>query len=188
MEKQTENIKEIANRIQGLREIMDIEKEELAERLGMTVEEYSEYEEGKVDFSFSFLYEVADELGINITDLIMGDSGKLHIYSYVPAGEGIVLQRRQEYVIQHLGYLFRNKKMEPFVVTVDPSDIYSGTHKKSHVGQEFNYVLEGSMTLFVGDESIYMNEGDSIIFDSEYPHSMQAENGKRCRYLAVIAK
>lgn len=84
--------------------------------------------------------------------------------------------------------MFKNKKMEPFVVTVDPSDIYSGTNRKSHVGQEFNYVLEGSMTLYVGEESIYMQEGDSIIFDSEYPHSMKAEQGKRCRYLAVIAK
>ena len=87
MEKQTENIKEIAERIRGLREIMDIEKEEMAERLGMSVEEYTDYEEGKIDFSFSFLYGVADILGINITDLIMGDSGKLNVYSYVPAGE-----------------------------------------------------------------------------------------------------
>ena len=188
MEKQTENIKESAERIRGLRDIMDIEKEEMAERLGMSVEEYTDYEEGKIDFSFSFLYGVADILGINITDLIMGDSGKLNVYSYVPAGEGVVLKRRQEYVIRHLGYLFKNKKMEPFVVTVDPSDIYSGTNRKSHVGQEFNYVLEGSMTLYVGEESIYMQEGDSIIFDSEYPHSMKAEHGKRCRYLAVIAK
>ena len=188
MNRPTENIVEIAERIKGLREILDITVEEMAEKLELSVEEYKEYEKGNIDFSFGFLYGVADTLGINITDLIIGDSGRLNIYSYVPAGEGVELKKHQEYVIHHLAYLFKNKKMEPFHVTVDPSDIYSEVHRKSHVGQEFNYILEGNMTLYIGDESIYMSEGDSIIFDSTYPHGMKAENGKPCKYLAVIAK
>ena len=43
------------------------------------------------------------------------------------------------------------------------------------------------MTLFIGEESVYLREGDSVYFDSRYPHAMQAENGKPCKFLAVIA-
>ena len=188
MHKQTEDIAAIAQRIQGLRDIVGISVEEMAKALDISEQEYREYEKGETDFSFSFLYTVANVLGINITDLILGESAKLDIYTYVPAGEGIVLKRSQEYEYRHLAYLFKDKKIEPFYVTVEPSDISAGTNKKTHAGHEFNYILEGCMTLFIGEESVYLREGDSVYFDSRYPHAMQAENGKPCKFLAIIAK
>ena len=188
MKKQEENIAAIAERIRGLRDIVGISAAEMAKALDISEQEYLEYEKGQTDFSFSFLYTVANELGLNITDLIIGESAKLDIYSYVPAGEGIVLERKQEYEYRHLAYLFKDKKIEPFYVTVEPSDIYAATNKKTHAGHEFNYILEGCMTLFIGEESIYLSEGDAIYFNSIYPHAMQAENGKPCKFLAVIAK
>ena len=60
MNRPTENIVEIAERIKGLREILDITVEEMAEKLELSVEEYKEYEKGNIDFSFSFLYGVED--------------------------------------------------------------------------------------------------------------------------------
>ena len=150
MKKQEENIAAIAERIRGLRDIVGISAAEMAKALDISEQEYLEYEKGQTDFSFSFLYTVANELGINITDLIIGESAKLDIYSYVPAGEGIVLERKQEYEYRHLAYLFKDKKIEPFYVTVEPSDIYAATNKKTHAGHEFNYILEGCMTLFNG--------------------------------------
>lgn len=183
-----DSIKEIAERIKGLRDAFDVTAQEMAKELEMSVEDYLKYEEGNIDFSFSFLYSVANVLKIDITDLIMGESAKLNTYCYVPAGEGITLRKSQEYEYRHLAYLFKNKKLEPFFVTVEPTDIYSSTDKKSHEGQEFNYILEGSMTIYIGDESVYLKEGDSIYFNSIYPHAMKAENDKTCKYLAIIAK
>ncbi len=55
-----ENIKLIAERIAGLRDIMEITPDEMAETLNISLEEYEEYERGEKDFSFSFLYTVAD--------------------------------------------------------------------------------------------------------------------------------
>ena len=183
-----ENIALIAQRIRDLRDILEISAAEMAEAVGMSEEEYLSYETGEKDFSFSFLYTVADKCGVDISDLLMGEGAKLSMYSCVRAGEGLEMKRRTEYTYQHLAYLFNNKVMEPFLVTVDPSDVNAATHKKSHIGQEFNYILEGSMTLYIGEESETLFPGDAIYFNSKYPHAMQAEGGKPCRFLAIIAK
>ena len=55
-----ENIALIAQRIRDLRDILEISAAEMAEAVGMSEEEYLSYETGEKDFSFSFLYTVAD--------------------------------------------------------------------------------------------------------------------------------
>lgn len=182
------NIQLIAERIEGLRDIMEISPEEMAQALGISVEEYLEYEKGEKDFAFSFLYTVANKLGVDITDLLTGESPRLSLFSCVRAGEGLAMERRKEYKYQHLAYIFKNKKMEPFLVTVDPSDVDAATHKNSHDGQEFNYILEGTMTVFVEEQKVTLNKGDGIYFDSKHAHAMQAENNQPCQFLAIIAK
>jgi len=183
-----DNLQLIAQRISGLREILEISIEEMAELTGMTVEEYAEYEAGNRDFAFSFLYTVADRFGVNITDILTGESARLSLFSCVRKGMGLAMERRKEYKYQHLAPVFKAKKMEPFIVTVEPSDINAATHKNSHSGQEFSYILDGSMTFFIEDESVLLNEGDAVYFDSAHPHAMQAEGGKPCHFLTIITK
>ena len=55
--------KEIAERIRALREIEEIELSEMAKLTGKTMEEYQEYEAGNKDFSFSFLFTLANRFG-----------------------------------------------------------------------------------------------------------------------------
>jgi quercetin dioxygenase-like cupin family protein len=57
----------------------------------------------------------------------------------------------------------------------------------THEGHEFNYVLEGSMTLYIDKQSLKVEAGDTVYYDAQHPHAMQAEGGP-CRFLAVIAK
>ncbi|MFA7037527.1 MAG: cupin domain-containing protein, partial [Methanosarcina sp.] len=49
-----------------------------------------------------------------------------------------------------------------------------------------NYVLEGSLKVYIHHNEIILNEGDSIYFDSNYQHAMEAMNGKNAKFLAVI--
>jgi quercetin dioxygenase-like cupin family protein len=61
------------------------------------------------------------------------------------------------------------------------------TEFNSHPGQEFNFVLEGSLMVIVDGHEVVLNEGDSIYFDSGYQHAMKALNNLSSRFLAVIA-
>ena len=58
-----EQIQAIAQRLSMLREALDITPEEMAKELDISVSEYLEYEAGKNDFAFSFLFGCANKLG-----------------------------------------------------------------------------------------------------------------------------
>lgn len=177
---------QIAERIRGLRDLEDVSVEEMAEATEKTVEEYLEYENGHRDFSFSFLFTVANRLGVDITELLTGENAKLHSYALVRSGNGLKMERRRAYKYQHLAALFQGRKMEPFLVTVEPKDDES-VKQHAHDGQEFNYILDGSVTVFVGNHEILMGPGDSIYFDSREPHALRAEGDAPCHFLAIIA-
>ena len=60
MKKQTEtSLKEIAQRIREMREIVGFSPAQLAERTEISEEQYRIYESGKVDLPFSFLHKCA---------------------------------------------------------------------------------------------------------------------------------
>ena len=183
----TDQLRQIGERIAALREIEEIDVKTMAARLEMSEEDYILYEEGKKDFSVSFLNNVAVILGVDMVDIMVGDSPKLSIACVVRKGEGFEIDRRAAYNYKHLAFTFRKKIAEPFYVTVEPNDIEKPT-QHAHEGQEFDYVLEGSMTFFIGDIVYELNEGDSVYFNSDLPHAMKATNGKPCKFLAIVMK
>ena len=183
-----EQIKQIAMRIQVLRDILGISAEQMAEHLSMTVEQYARYEAGGEDFSFSLLYKIANFLGVDFTDLLTGDSPKLHMCCFIKKGEGLAIDRRKAYRYQHLAPTFRNKKAEPFQVRVPYEPDKAGCpERNSHEGQEFDFMLSGKMRILVGESEFIMEAGDCLYYDSGYPHAMEALDGD-AEFLAIIMK
>jgi mannose-6-phosphate isomerase-like protein (cupin superfamily) len=181
-------ILEIAQRIRALREIEEVDEKTMADTLGMPLSEYTLYEEGQKDFPFSFLYTVANKLKVDITDLLTGQGAKLQVFSLVRQGQGLQMERRRAYKYQHLAPIFKNRIMEPFLVKVEPKDTESAVAKNAHAGHEINYIVSGSMTFYIDDNTVLMKEGDLVYFDASHPHAMQAENGQSCEFLAIISK
>jgi transcriptional regulator with XRE-family HTH domain len=92
-------IRDIGERLRGMREIMDIQSGELAEVTGVSEKEYLELEEGRKDFSFTFLYKAALRQVIDQTELITGESPHLTGYSLVRKDQGIPIERRKGFRI-----------------------------------------------------------------------------------------
>ncbi len=182
----SEQIRQIAARIKELREIAGISTESLAKELGVKLETYLEYESGTTDIPVSFLYNVANRFNVELTAILTGDAPKLHTYCVVRKGKGVSVERREHYKYQNLAYNFINKKAEPFLVTVEPEAEESPVHYNSHPGQEFNYVLEGTLKVFINGYEIVLNEGDSLYFDSGVNHGMKTVGGKTSKFLAII--
>lgn len=182
----SEQLRQVAMRLKGLREVEDISKEALAREFHIPIEQYEQYESGEVDIPVSFLYDVAEKFGVELTAILSGDNPKLKVYSVVKNGKGLSVDRRREYEYQNLAYNFSNKKAEPFMVTVPPAEENAKISENYHPGQEFNYLLEGRLELLINGKSLILEAGDSIYFDSTYPHGMKALDGKPARFLAVI--
>ena len=181
----TDQLKEIGERLATMREISGISVEEMASQLDITPDKYIENERGDADFSFSFLYNCADIFGIDVQELISGESPTLSSCSVVRKGKGYSINRYNAYDYKHLAYTFRNKMAEPFLVTVEPSD--APLEMNEHEGQEFNYILSGKITFYLGDSAYVLSKGDSVYFDSSIPHAERALDDK-ATFIAVVIK
>ena len=147
----TEQLKEIGTRLEELRDICDITAEDMARQMEMSVEEYRAYEEGQLDYSFSFLYNAANILGVEVVDIMSGDSPKLSTCVVTKKDQGIEVSRNDSYDYSHLAFTFRGKRAEPMIVTTQPSKKTPVMHE--HEGQEFDYILSGTMKFYIGDIS-----------------------------------
>jgi quercetin dioxygenase-like cupin family protein/DNA-binding XRE family transcriptional regulator len=182
-----EQLAMIAMRMRDLREIEGLTPEQLAEKADVPLEEYRAYEAGERDFSFSHLFNIAGALGVDISDLLTGESPRLRGYVLTRKGKGLAFDRRAQYRYQHLAYNFRDKKSEPFLVTVLREAPGAVKQAHAHEGQEFDYVLEGVLRIELGGQSMLLAPGDSIYYDSSLPHAMYAEEGD-CLFIAVVLK
>lgn len=181
-----EKMKEIAQRVSELRELSEVGPDEMADHLNVPVETYMNYEEGINDIPASVLYEIAQKLNVDMGLLLTGEETRMHIFTVTRKGKGVRVERRKQYKYENLAEKFIHKKAEPFIVTVKPRDNEGKPSTNSHPGQEFNYIIKGSLKLYIHDNEIVLEEGDSIFFDSSYEHAMEALNGKKAKFLAII--
>ena len=179
-------IKSIANRLRGLREVLELSAQEVAESCHLRVEEYMALESGESDISVNVLQTIARRYGISLDVLMFGEEPKMNAYFITRAGAGVSVERRKAYKYEALASGFRDRKADPFIVTVEPAPADAPMHLNSHEGQEMNYVLEGRLLLSLNGKELVLNVGDSLYFDSSLPHGMKALDGRPVRFLALI--
>ena len=100
------------------------------------------------------------------------------------ARHGKKLSERYGYVYESLAPDKANRRMEPFLVTLIPTDF---GEPSTHDGQEFIFVIEGEVRAKLGKEAeVVLRPGDSIYYDSSHPHLVKCYGGKPAKILAVI--
>ena len=179
-----EQIKQIAERLRGLRDALELSENEMAAVCGISPEEYAAYESGNKDIPVSLLHCISHKYGVELTSLLFGEDPHMRSYYLTRKGQGMAMERTKAYKYQSLAAGFKNRKADPFIVSVEPND--NPVHQNAHSGQEFNMVLEGRLMLNMNGKELILEEGDSIYFDSNLPHGMKALDGKTVKFLAVI--
>ncbi|MBQ9513411.1 MAG: AMP-binding protein [Clostridia bacterium] len=181
-------IADMAKRIRELREIENLTISEMAEKTGLTKEEYEKCERGESDLNFAFLYRCAAALSVNVTDIIEGFSPTLKSYTVTRFGEGQEIAKAHGMTYYNLAYAFNNRIAEPLFVKsayneeLTKKEIECTTHE----GQECDIVVEGKLMVRIGDHTEVLSAGDSIYYDSGTPHGMIAVDGKDCSFYAIV--
>ena len=185
---ETNKLLEVAKRIREMREIVGLSEIEMAAKTEVTFEEYKKYENGEMDFPFSFIHKCSLAFGIGITDLLEGKSALLSSYTITRKGEGQQTAKENGIEIHNLAPMFRKKIAEPHWVRYEYCEELQDKpiHLATHSGQEFDYVLSGKLKIQVGDNVEYLNAGDSIYYNSSEPHGMIAVDGEDCHFVAVV--
>lgn len=186
MEQLKEQLKEMGMRLADLREIKGFSQEQMAENLKMPIDEYVAYENGERDFSFSFMYNVASMFEVDVFNLLSGNTPNLTDCAVVRKGHEFFIKKEGSYDYKHLAYTFKDKKGEPFFVVSMSGQEEEEAH--THEGQEFNFILSGSMEFTIGGIKYELNKGDSVYFNSGIPHKMRALGDKPVKFIAVVMK
>lgn len=181
-----ENIQQVASRLAGLRDALELAPEEVAEACGVEVETYLNYESGEHDIPISFIQNLASIYGVQVPELLFGTSPRMSSYYVTRAGKGARVERSKAYSYESLAEGFADRIMHPFRVTLEP-DNNATAKPNSHPGQEFNYVVSGREELHIANKVIVLNPGDSIVFDARLPHYMQALDNQPLEFLSLIA-
>jgi transcriptional regulator with XRE-family HTH domain len=173
----------VPDRIKELREILDISAFDLARDIDISFEVYKSYENGELDIPISVLYTIASRLGTDVTVLLTGEEARMDSAAVCRKGKGVQIERYLGYEFSSLAYNFKNRTIEPLLVTLDSSRPPAA--QVSHSGQEFNFVVEGQVKVTVVKTEHILNAGDSIYFDARLPHSQSAVNGT-AQFLTII--
>ena len=184
------NIVEIARRIHALREDLELSAEDMAEATGRSVEDYLAQESGEQDLSFTFLSKCADALGVDVIELLTGESPHLAGYSLVRAEDGLSIKRREGFEYLHKAPFFKNRLCDVFLVTAPYLEEEQNVdiHLSYHEGQEFDYILSGNLRFRYEDHIEDLNPGDTLLYDSGRGHGMIAIGGQPCTFLALVMK
>jgi transcriptional regulator with XRE-family HTH domain len=162
----------IGTRLRHARLTAGMHMKELAEAAGCSESFVSKVEGDKVRPSLVMLHRFASALGLNMSaffsDVSNGSDVQINRAGQGPKlltrpprqGPGIMLEGLM--APAHHGLLQVN------IHHVEPNGASEGTI--SHKGEEFGYVLAGTMDLYVDGQTFRLNAGDSFAFPSELPH------------------
>lgn len=181
-----EAIRQIGERLRGLRDVLDIPVEDVAGLCEMSVEDYLKMEQGESELSVSKLQKIARHYEVSLDAILFGEEPHMRGYFLTRKGRGLSVERRKAYHYESLASGFQGRKAEPFIVTLEPKPEDAPRESNSHAGQEFNLVLSGTVELTIGKKTLVLNEGDSVYFDATQPHGMRTLDGQAAKFLAII--
>lgn len=159
--------------------------EQAAERAGCTPGFLSQVERNQAVPSITMLYAIAKALDVDVT----------HFFPQMTIGAKVVRADEREtfrfegsfIAYSLLSTSFPNRTLQPLLVHVNPAEgALPADELRSHPGEEFAYVLEGTLRFRIGDEVYDLNPGDSIHFKSTIPHRMENPRDKPTLYYCVL--
>ena len=157
---------EIGKKIRRLRIQNSLTQEELADRCELTKGFISQVERDLTSPSIATLIDILEGLGTNLRDF----------FNEVEE-EKIVFKKDDAFSTnnEELGYTLKwiipnaqKNEMEPIHVELEPGG--RTREDTPHEGEEFGYVLKGSIYINLGSERYRAKKGESFYYKANYSH------------------
>jgi len=178
----------LGERIREAREMRGLTLEDLSSRSGISVDTLERVESNRAIPPLGELIRLGKALEMKMGYFISAGVDKP--MCVVRSGSRPKVARHGKKVSEQYGYVYESlarekatRLMEPFLVTMMPTDF---GELSNHDGQEFIFVLEGEIRVQIGRDVEILHPGDSIYYDSSHPHLVKCYGGKPAKILAVI--
>ena len=177
----------LGGQVRRLRREHDLSVSDLASASHISTGMLSKIENGQISPSLSTLQSIAGALSVPLTTLFAAFEERRDC-SHVPAGQGVVIERRGTkvgHVYQLLGHaLGGDVVVEPYLITLKAGAApYTGFQ---HAGTEFIYMLTGEVDYRHGEQTYRLKPGDALLFDSGALHGPETLVGQPMTYLSII--
>ena len=180
----------VGEKIKNLRESKNITREELSERSGLNLDQIILIEENTNLPSLAPLIKIARVMGVRL-GTFLDDNDELGpvVTRKTDKTESISFSNNASELRKHMDYYSLSKTksgrhMEPFIIDIIASE--AEFTLSSHEGEEFIYVLEGTIEINYGKDTYWLEPGDSIYYDSIVAHHVHAYNNATAKILAVV--
>ncbi len=180
----------VGDHIRNFREAMGITLQQLADRTGFSTALISQIENRMTSPSLGTLVKIANALDTSVSAFLGGKEERA--FSIVRKEDRTTVSRvglkeggRSSYTYEALGAGKAGRKMEPFLVRLQPL-FDRNVARNSHEGEEFLFVLSGNVEVFLDKFSDVLSEGDCIYYNSTIPHHVHSAEEKEALILAVI--
>ena len=172
----------VGPRIRELRTEKRLSLRALAQLSGLSTNAISLIERGDNSPTVSSLHNLASALNVPITAFFeqQGNGQVIHLKKEqrpTSATAGVTME--------NLGSGLPNQQIEPFLITIKPGGS-STSSQITHSGEEFIYVLKGSLLCKISEQEYELEEGDSLLFLASQPHVYLNQSSKPARILIIF--
>lgn len=172
---------EIGNKLRRLRLQRGLTQEELADRCELSKSFISLLERDLTSPSLDTLSDLLETLGSDLPAFFSKDDEKI-----VFGAEDIFIKEDAEGMKGMIKWLIpsaRKNQMEPILLELGPGGETS--EDDPHEGEEFGYVLSGTLKIVLGDRTERVRRDESFYFRSSAPHRLINAGKGPCRVLWV---
>lgn len=182
----------IGAKIKALRHARKLTLCDVANETGFSTALISQIENDNVSPPIATLSKIAKFFDVKI-GVFFAESEEECRFEVIRAKERTVIPKviskdgaNHGYFYESLSIRKKNKKMEPFFLTLNEKATNTSTY--CHEGEEFLFVMKGSAELLLDDQHILLNEGDGVYFDSTLKHRLLASGCEEVKVLAVVMR
>lgn len=179
MEKAKEKKRSFGQSIRAYREDRKLSIKDLAHETGYPVDLLDKVEKDETSPPVALVLQLGRTLKVNVEALNDDENKK--------ASSRIKSQKKRagSYAYAQLTKSGSDKHLGAYRVTIEPRTAHEGV-EYHHEGEEFIYVLKGSLSISVGKNISLLEAGDCIHFNSALHHKLSNPSDVKTELLVVL--
>ena len=170
---------DIGKKIKELRLSIDLRLEELASRSELTKGFLSQVERNLTSPSISTLEDILEALGTDLSHFFRQEQEKKIVFHTADFFE----DEQEDYKIEWIVPNAQKNDMEPILLTLHPG--CDSMEMVSHSGEEFGYVLKGSILLVKGNQTYRIKAKETFYIEGTESHYLHNPGSVEARILWI---
>lgn len=174
----------IGSKVKELRTNAKMTLKELSDKTSLSTGFLSQFERGLTSIATDSLQKIASVLNV----------GTSYFFSKPTIRNCSVMRSYEKEVMKidnskYISYLLSadaiNKQMMPRMIDILPCSSEEQLSQFQHEGEEFIYILEGTLTLLINGETMELYPGDSAHYNSGVAHNYANYTNKMVKILEI---